>query len=85
MKNLKLLGITIIDSNLSFSSHYQNVCIKTSTSMSVLSKPAYYFSQPILKKLYQTVIYPRLKWHWNLGKLVHDGRKKTAKNSKQVF
>ena len=37
VNNFIFLGITI-DSNLSFSSHYQNVCNKTSRSSSVLSK-----------------------------------------------
>ena len=41
VNNLKFLGLTI-DSNLSFSTHYQNVCNKTSRSLSVLSKLAYY-------------------------------------------
>ena len=61
VNNLKLLGITI-DSNLSFSSHYQNVCNKTSKSSSVLSKLAYYGPQTILRKLYQTMIYPHLNY-----------------------
>ena len=61
VNNLKFLGI-IIDSNLSFSSHYQNVCNKTSRSSSVLSKLAYYVPQPILRKLYQTMFYPHLKY-----------------------
>ena len=61
MNNFKFLGI-IIDSNLSFSSHYQNVCNKTSRSSSVLSKLAYYVPQPILRKLYQTMIYPHLNY-----------------------
>ena len=50
VKNLKVLGITI-DSNLSFSSHYQNVFNKISRSSSVLSKLTYYVPQPILRKL----------------------------------
>ena len=37
VNNLTFLGISI-DSNLSFNSHYQNVCNKTSRSSSVLSK-----------------------------------------------
>ena len=41
VNNFKFFGITI-DSNLSFSSHYQNVCNKTSRSSSVLSKLSYY-------------------------------------------
>ena len=45
--NYTFLGITI-DSNLSFSSHYQNDYNKTSRSLSVLSKLAYYVRQPIL-------------------------------------
>ena len=49
VNNFKFLGITIIDSNLSFSSHYQNVCNKTSRSSSVLSKLAYYVPQHILR------------------------------------
>ena len=61
VNNFKFLGI-IIDSNLSFSSHYQNICIKTSRSSSVLSKLAYYVPQPILRKLYQTMIYPHLNY-----------------------
>ena len=61
VKILKFLGITI-DSNLSFSSHYQNVCNKTPRSSSVLSKLAYYVPQPILRKLYQTTIYPYLNY-----------------------
>ena len=61
MNNFKFLGITI-DSNLSFSSHYQKVCNKTSRSSSVLSKLAYYVPQPILRKLYQTMIYPHLNY-----------------------
>ena len=48
VNNLKFLGISI-DSNLSFSSHYRNVCNKTSRSSSVLSKLAYYVPQPILR------------------------------------
>ena len=61
-KNFKLLGITI-DSNSSFSSHYQNVCNKTSSS-SILYKLAYYVPQPILRKLSQTqtTIYPHLNY-----------------------
>ena len=61
VNNFKFLGI-IIDSNLSFSSHYQNICNKTSRSSSVLSKLACYVSQPILRKLYQTMIYPHLNY-----------------------
>ena len=61
MNNFKFLGI-IIDSNLAFSSHYQNICYKTSRSSSVLSKLAYYVPQPILRKLYRTMIYPHLNY-----------------------
>ena len=61
VKIFKFLGITI-DSYLSFSSHYQNVCNKTSRSSSVLSKLAYYVPQAILRKLYQTMIYPHLNY-----------------------
>ena len=61
MNNVKLWRITI-DSNLSFSSHYQNVCNKTSRSSSVLSKLGSYVPQPILRKLYQTMIYPHLNY-----------------------
>ena len=61
VNDFKFLGITI-HSNLSFSSHYQNVCNKTSRSSSVLSKLAYYVPQPILRKLYQTMIYPHLNY-----------------------
>ena len=61
VNNFKFLGI-IIDSNLSFSSHYQHICNKTSRSSSVLSKLACYVPQPILRKLYQTMIYPHLNY-----------------------
>ena len=61
VNNFKFLEITI-DSNLSFSSHYQNVCNKTSSSSSVLSKLVYYVPQPILRKLYQTMIFPHLNY-----------------------
>ena len=61
VNNFKFLGI-IIDSNLSFSSHYQNICNKTSRSSSVLSKLGSYVPQPILRKLYQTMIYPHLNY-----------------------
>ena len=61
VNNFTFLRITI-DSNLSFSSHYQNVCNKTSVSLSVRSKQACYVPQPILKKLYQTMIYPHLNY-----------------------
>ena len=61
VNNFKFLGI-IIDSNLTFSSHYQNICNKTSRSSSVLSKLACYIPQPILRKLYQTMIYPHLNY-----------------------
>ena len=61
VNKFKFLGITI-DSNLSFSSHYQNVCNKTSRSSSVLSKLANYVPQPILRKLYQNMIYPHLNY-----------------------
>ena len=83
VNNFKFLGI-IIGSNLSFSSHYQNICNKTSRSSSVLSKLACYVPQPILRKLYQTMIYPHLNnlWHRNMGKLVQNGNKKTANNPK---
>ena len=60
VNNFKFLGITIDNYYLSFSSHYQNVCNKTSRSSSVLSKLAYYVPQPSLRKLYQTMIYPHL-------------------------
>ena len=61
MNNLKFLGITI-DSNLSLSSHCRNFYNKTSKSLSVLSKLAYYIPQPILRKLYQTMIYLHLNY-----------------------
>ena len=61
VNNFIFLGITI-DSNLSFSNHYQNVCNKTSRSSSVLSKLAYYVPKPILRKLYQTMVYPHLNY-----------------------
>ena len=61
VNNFKFLGITI-DSKLSFSCHCQNVCHKTSRSSSVLSKQAYYVPQPIIRKLYQTMIYPHLNY-----------------------
>ena len=61
VNNFKFLGI-IIDSNLSFSNHYQNICNKTSRSSSVLSKLGSYVPQPILRKLYQTMIYPHLNY-----------------------
>ena len=61
VNNFKFLGI-IIDSNLSFSSHYQNICNKTSRSSSVLSKLGSYVPQPFLRKLYQTMIYPHLNY-----------------------
>ena len=49
-----------IDSNSSFSSQYLNVCNKTSRPMYVLSKLAYHVPQSILRKSYQTMIYPSL-------------------------
>ena len=61
VNNFKLLRI-IIDSNLSFSNHYQNICNKTSRSSSVVSKLACYVPQPILRKLYQTMISPHLNY-----------------------
>ena len=61
VNNFKFLGITI-DSNLSFSSQYQNLCNKTSRSSFVLSKLAFYVPQPILRKLYQAMIYPHLNY-----------------------
>ena len=60
VNNLKFMGITI--SNLSFSSQYQKVCNETSRSSSVLSKVVYYVPQPILMKVYQTMIYPHLNY-----------------------
>ena len=73
VNSFKFLGITI-DSNLSFSSHYQNVCDKTLRSSSVLSKLAYYVPRLILKKLYQTVIYP----HLNYGFEIQGNSRKTG-------
>ena len=67
----KFLGITV-DSNLSFSSHYQNVCNKTSRSSSVLSKltsllcPPTYFEETVSNYDLSTL----KLWHRNLGKLV---------------
>ena len=76
VKFFKFLGITN-DSNLSFSSHYQNVCNKTSRSSSVLSKLAYYVPLPILRKLYQIIIYPHLKYGIKiLGNLCKTGIKR---------
>ena len=83
VNNFKFLVI-IIDSNLSFSSHYQNICNKTSRSSSVLSKLAYYVPQPsYFEETVSNYDLSTLKlWHRNLGKLVQNGNKKTAKNPK---
>ena len=82
VNNFKFLGI-IIDSNLSLSSHYQNICNKTSRSSSVLSKLGSYVPQPILRKTVSNYDLSTLKlWHRNLGKLVQNGNKKDCKESK---
>ena len=57
--SLKYLGI-IFDSNLTWKSHINNLCLKLSKTVGILSKVRYFVNIDILVMLYYSLIYPFL-------------------------
>ena len=57
----KYLGITF-DSNLTWKSHINDLCLKLSKTVGILSKVRYYVSKHILVMLYYSLIYPFLTY-----------------------
>ena len=57
----KYLGITF-DSNLTWKSHINELCLKLSKTVGILSKVRYFVSKHILVMLYYSLIYPFLTY-----------------------
>ena len=61
VQNSKFLGI-VIDENLSWKPHVNNVCNIISRNIGMINKLKHFFPQTILKSLYYAIIYPYLSY-----------------------